>query len=120
MSCKFIIQIYYLLIIIVELVSSNLGVVQRILWNARHKWYNLGLELEIDEVTLEVIKLDNENCDDCFRKMLSCYLKKTNRSWEAVVKALRQPSVHCKKVASDIVKKCNIPLTGNPHAGSGL
>lgn len=96
------------------LVSANVTKVMKLLWHSRFKWYNLGLELGIDEPTLKVIQKDNKSTDACFSEMLSCLLKMIDPlpSWEAIVKALCQPSVNCKKVASDVAKKCNVPLPG--------
>lgn len=94
------------------LVSANLVKVVNLLWNARLKWYSLGLELGIDETTLKVIRMNNNGVDACFRDYL---LKMINPlpSWQVIVKALCQPSVDCKKVASDIARSYNVPLPGN-------
>ena len=41
------------------------------LWEARKKWYNIGLCLEIDRTNLDIIKMDNQQSTDCcFKEML--------------------------------------------------
>lgn len=80
------------------------------LWKARVKWYNLGLGLGINETILKAIQAHFGDVDSCFREMLSYRLKMADplSSWEVLVKALAQPSVDCKELASDLAKKHNI------------
>ena len=41
-----------------------------------HQWYNLGLQLELEERTLKIIKSDNpRNSKHCLREMLTTWLK---------------------------------------------
>ena len=70
--------------------------VQRAAWDARSKWYNIGLELNIDPGTLDTIKRDNDYCDDQFRALLTTWLKMVTEpkpTWEALAEALRSPTV---------------------------
>ena len=92
----------------VDLVSGNLGKVQDLIWDARPKWFNLGLNLNIDQATLTMIKQSNPNGDDCFREMLSEWLKSVEPSWEKLLAALRKPSVGFKQLAKKIAGKFNI------------
>ncbi len=85
-------------------IFSNYGKAHDLLWSARKDWYNLGIALEVDPNTLEVIRLTNQNnCNVCFNAMLkSC--SDTNRSltWSGVCEALRKQSVACNGVAESI------------------
>ena len=77
--------------------ARKLGIkeVQRAAWDARSKWYNIGLELNIDQGTLDVIEGDNKGIDKQFRAMLTTWLKTVNPrpTWEALAEALRSPTV---------------------------
>ena len=59
------------------------------------KWYNIGLELEIDPGTLDTIKTDNENSDNRFRAMLMTWLKmvQPKPTLAALAEALQSPTV---------------------------
>ena len=94
----------------VDLVSGNLGKVQDLIWDARPKWFNLGLNLNIDQATLIMIKQNHPNGDDCFREMLSEYLKSMEPSWEELLAALRKPSVGHKQLAKKISGKFDISI----------
>ena len=69
--------------------------VQRAAWDARSKWYNIGLELNIDQGTLDVIEGDGKSTDKQFRAMLTTWLKMVDPrpTWEALAEALRSPTV---------------------------
>ena len=108
----------------VDLVSGNLGKVQDLIWNARPKWFNVGLNLDINEATLTMIKQSNANGDDCFREMLSEWLKSVEPSWEELLAALRKPSVGHKQLAKKIARKFDISIEsddsdeGTPNAAA--
>ena len=59
------------------------------------KWYNIGLELEIDPGTLNTIQTDNENSDNRFRAMLMTWLKmvQPKPTLAALAEALQSPTV---------------------------
>ena len=94
----------------VDLVPGNLGKVQNLVWNARPKWFNLGLELGIDQDTLRMFKRQYPDEDDCFREMLSEWLKSVEPSWEELLAALSRPSVRYKQLAKKIARKFNISI----------
>ena len=102
----------------VDLVSSNLGKVQDLIWDARPKWFNLGLNLDIDQATLTMIKQSNVNGDDCFREMLSEWLKSVEPSWEELLAALRKPSVGHKQLAKKIAGKFSIEFDDSDEGNS--
>ena len=96
-----------------ELNIKNLRMVQRAAWDARAKWYNIGLELDIDPGTLDTIKRDNDNSDDRFRAMLTTWLKMVDPkpTWEALAEALRSPTVGYEHLA----ERCVIPPISNAN-----
>ena len=76
--------------------AQHLHSVQDRLWVVRMKWFVIGLALEIDPATLEVIKMDNpNNTNGAFQSMLLMWLRKRQPvpCWKALVEALRSPSV---------------------------
>ena len=83
---------------------KDLRKVQRATWDARAKWYNIGLELEIDPGTLDTIKNDNNNSDDQFRAMLTTWLKtvQPKPTLAALAEALQSPTVGFEHLAERI------------------
>jgi hypothetical protein len=90
-----------------NLSTKDLSKVQRAAWDARTKWYNIGLELEIDPETLDVIEGNNKDIDKQFRAMLTTWLKMVDPrpTWEALAEALRSPTVGYKHLA----EYCTLP-----------
>ena len=74
---------------------KDLRKVQRATWEARAKWYNIGLELEIDPGTLDTVKGNNDDIDDRFRAMLMTWLKmvQPKPTLAALAEALQSPTV---------------------------
>ena len=72
-----------------------------------HKWYDLGLQLELEEGTPKTIKSDNpENSQHCLREMLSTRLKFDPRpTWHTLCAALRSRTVGAETLASNLVAK---------------
>ena len=96
----------------VHLVSKNLRKVRALIHNACPKWYDLGLELEVEEATLEVIKSNNNNeTESCFRDMLLAWLKMIDPhpSWEGLIAALKQPYIGHEELADKVRKDQGIP-----------
>ena len=74
----------------------DLKEVQQTVWKARKKWYNIGLELNIDPDTLDVVEENcRADCEKCFTAMLKIWLKPASPkpTWTALAKALQSPTV---------------------------
>ena len=84
---------------------KDLRKVQRATWEARAKWYNIGLELDIDPGTLDTIKNDNDNSDDRFRAMLTIWLKmvQPKPTLAALAEALQSPTVGFGHLAEQVL-----------------
>ena len=69
------------------------------------KWYNIGLELDIDPGTLDTIKTDNDNSDDRFRAMLTTWLKmvQPKPTLAALADALQSPTVGFGHLAEQVL-----------------
>ena len=75
--------------------TEHLAAVRSKVWEARAKWYDIGLELGIHAGTLNAIKSDNDNVGDQFREMLWKWLNKVDPppTRKQLAKALESPSV---------------------------
>ena len=100
----------------VDLIPDNLGDVQDLIWDARPKWFNLGLKLRVSQATLTMIKQNHPDGDDCFREMLSEWLKSVEPSWEELLAALKKPSVGCTQLAKKIAREFDISDKGSSRA----
>ena len=88
--------------------SSDLRCVRSAIYSVRHKWYDIGLELDIPFQTLNVIKTDcPQNSADCLREMLVEWLSCTSSapSWSTLVEALSSEPVGEKRLADEIHAK---------------
>ena len=83
---------------------KDLGKVQRVTWDSRAQWYNIGLELEIDPGTLDVIEGNNKDINNCFRAMLTTWLKmdEPKPTLGALAEALQSPTVGFEHLAKQI------------------
>ena len=93
------------LIFTANLTLGNLGGVLEAVWEARAKWYNIGLKLGISVGTLDSInKTANQNPDDCITAVIKDWLKngKPKPTWAAVAKALKSPMVGYAQLAEEL------------------
>ena len=74
-------------------------------WEARAKWYNIGLQLKIGAGMLDTIKGDSESIDDRFRSMLSTWLKRDEPrpTLSLLASALHSPTVGYQYLAQKIL-----------------
>jgi len=72
-----------------------------------HKWFDLGLRLELEEGKLETIEHANPNKpQNCLRAVLSTWLKQdSRRTWQFLCAALRSNTVGENKLANTIEAK---------------
>ena len=76
------------------------------MWEARCKWYSIGLKLDITPADLDAIKEDHGALDNRFTEMLKVWLRKehTAKSWSALADALRAPSVGYAYLADQLLQ----------------
>ena len=82
--------------------KKDLKKVRDFLYDVRLKWYDIGLELEMDQTELDVIKSKyKDDPNDCLREMVSAWLKSFENppTWEALAEALSSRAVNEKKLA---------------------
>ena len=77
-------------------------------YEARAKWYHIGVELKLSVGTLDAIRSDFSNSTDCFTEMCSTWLKRIDPrpSWEALTEALESPVVGEGHLAQQLRDKC--------------
>ena len=74
-----------------ELHNEHLSELSKCLSCIRHKWYEIGIALNISVATLEVIKCDHSlRTDECFIAMLNEWLTNGNPSpcWKVLAETL--------------------------------
>lgn len=78
-----------------ELELEDLGDVFEEVFEARSKWYNIGLRLKVPVGSLETIKGENDDAADCLREMLKISLKSISHklTWVSLVEALKSQTV---------------------------
>ena len=78
-----------------QLTLEDLSEVRGALFEARAKWYDIGIELKLSIGTLNTIREDFPQAADCLREMCINWLKciDPSPSWAALAKALESPPV---------------------------
>ena len=89
-----------------ELNINDLGALQEAVFDARSKWYTIGLMLKVPVGTLDSIKSEYSDPLDQLRETLKAWLKTTRQpAWQAVADTLRSCAVGEPKLSSDIQTK---------------
>ena len=92
-------------------------------WEARIKWYRIGLQLEIEASDLDIINKSYEKPDGCFMEMIQQWLHNTGGSWIKLIDALSHKSVGYNKLAKSVAASLGLSATSenqdNPSAGRG-
>lgn len=85
----------------VSLSSMDLKEVRNLIYDARLKWYDIGVELNIDVVTLDCIKSNFDNKHgQCLLEVLKLWLKShIPPTWNALADALAADPVNEKALA---------------------
>ena len=74
------------------------------MWEAREKWYNIGLYFEIKSSQLDVIISESkDDIDEMFRKMIKQWLQVGHCcNWKTVYDALKSPTVSKESTAEKL------------------
>ena len=85
--------------------TGDLRKVYKAAWDARTKWYKIGLELDVDSDTLDSIEMEKSHIDDRFIAMLKTWLRAVNPrpTLAALAEALRSPTVGYGHLAEQIL-----------------
>ena len=86
-----------------RLTISNISKVLENVWDARQKWYNIGIQLKLKTSDLDVIRLPgNPSPDECVVEMLKFWLRRGGATWEALIDALKHKTVGYPILANQI------------------
>ena len=85
--------------------DGDITKVNEAIFDAKTKWYQIGMLLNVDVNTLDSIEDEEKDNSKKLLRMLKHWLQAgTNRSWEAVDKALRNKMVARPDVADKLPK----------------
>ena len=87
----------------------DLSLLHRELHQVSHKWFSLGVQLQIPFATLISIELDNNHqTSKCLLEMLTVWLQRINPSptWSVLIEALESPFVDERLLAQQLRDKC--------------
>ena len=98
---------------------NDLAEVVNEVFDARAKWYDIGLNLKVPVSTLETIRAQyRDNPQDCLREMLMVWLKMDPQpTWKALVDALRRRMVGEARLADVLEAKWCPKLDTKPVSG---
>lgn len=96
---------------------DDLAEVRNAASDATATWFDLGLNLGLKYYELTKIKGDCQNQAECFREMLSVWLKRATprATVEGLMKALEQ--VEYPDVAENVKKVFKVPVESSSEAG---
>ena len=99
--------------------QEDLPFLQRELHLVSHKWFSLGVQLQIPFATLKRIESDNHHqTTNCLLEMLTVWLQRINPSptWSALIEALESSPVDERLVAQQLRDKyCTKRVGGVTH-----
>ena len=100
----------------------DLSTVRNEIHDARTKWYDIGIELNVDVSTLKAIDSMYKDSKDCLREVITEWLKAVHPkpTWRSLIDALRRPAVGESKLAVEIEAKCITEGRGNYTLYLGL
>ena len=89
---------------------------QKQLIKVSHKWYDIGLELNVKPSVLNRIRSQYSNPTECLREMLSEWLSGTNPypTWEALAQALESLTVGESRLAMNVREKYLVTAPPTP------
>jgi len=82
------------------LTGDDLADVQSALWEARHKWFNIGLRLGLKVTALKAIDLEKGSLGEKLREMILTWLNLGQQcTWMALAEALKHHTVELPQLA---------------------
>jgi len=96
-ACSSIVLIVHLYIYIPsgQLTLEDLGELIQAMYEARAKWYHIGVQLKLSVGTLDAIRSEFSDTTACLTEMCSHWLRRIDPhpSWVALIGALKSPPV---------------------------
>ena len=86
-----------------RLTLKDMQAVTNILWGIRAEFYNLGMNLGVDEGTLSVAKREGD-VGDALNLVIKTWLQKSDPkpTWKALIQALRKSNINKGALADEI------------------
>ena len=87
-------------------------------WDARVKWYEIGLGIKIRSTDLDAIgKRHRDDPDVCFRELLSTWLKQASPkpTWALLADALKSRPVGFEQLSEELGSQSKISGKSKPH-----
>lgn len=86
---------------------AELKFLHRELHPISHKWFSLGVQLQIPFDTLKCIEIENRQMDRCLLEMLTIWLQRTNPlpTFNILIEALESPPVGAELLAQKLRDK---------------
>ncbi len=86
------------------------------MFEARVKWYEIGLSLRVPLDTLETIEAENRSVDNSFRKVIKYWLQQedTERTWTVLAKVLKGKMVGRADIGNTLVGQ-SLNKKGSPN-----
>ena len=77
------------------------------LYPVSHKWFSLGVQLDVPMETLQHIEMEHKKVDRFLLEMLTVWLKQTNPppTWNILIETLESPSIGEKLLAQQLKDK---------------
>ena len=111
---------------VIKMAELELSEVIDELFEARNKWFDIGLQLQLHHSELKSIEDKyRDDPDKCFRQMLIAWETSSSqapKAWSTLVKILRKPAIKYEVLATRIERKyCQRVTTGEkrPHPDPG-
>ena len=102
------------------LTTSDLSIVQDAVFDARAKWYEIGLQLGVPPSSLDSIRIDGDSNGEKLCETLKVWLKTVLKpTWQNILDALRSRAVGELKIAASVEAKycCTTAETGGQASG---
>ena len=100
-----------------SLTLADLKEVYRTTFEARSKWKNILLELDVRHYIIRTTEKEYNSIDDCYREGLYSWLTYSSEpTWGDLVKALSSPTVGYLEIAERIEQTNNQPTLTNAAA----
>ena len=89
---------------LIQLDLDNFRDVQEAIWEARPKWYNIGVRLKLEVSDLDAIDAESGiDLEEKFNRMIKSWLKRIEpRTWMVLCEALKHPTVAMPNVADKV------------------
>ena len=77
------------------------------LWEAREKWYYIGVKVGLKTTDLDGIRHDHDDkLEPCLREMIKLWLKQIGATWGELINALRYKTVGFYDLANSVASDC--------------